>query len=170
MGRFEFLRGGLRLNVGGGDGDGEEDDDERDDGVVPVGLSVYFPSIYSSNRPGQSSVSKGRGIGRCRGWQVSRGSSKDARRGRLREPRLPEHPPPNPREMPLRSASQRSNTNSSRGGLLVAGLASDLEGNTVGGGILELEGGGREVVEVLVEELQNGAKKEAQRLAELLEG
>lgn len=52
----------------------------------------------------------------------------------------------------------------------MAGLASDLEGNTVGGGILELEGGGREVVEVLVEELQNGAKKEAQRLAELLEG
>ena len=52
MGRFDFLRGGLRLNMGGGDGDGDgdkEDDDERDDGVVPVGLSVYFPSIYSSS-------------------------------------------------------------------------------------------------------------------------
>ena len=35
----------------------------------------------------------------------------------------------------------------------MAGLASDLEGNTVGGGVLELEGGGREVVEILVEEL-----------------
>lgn len=43
--------------------------------------------------------------------------------------------------------------NSSRGGLLMAGLASDLEGNAVGGGVLELEGGGREVVEILVEEL-----------------
>jgi hypothetical protein len=35
----------------------------------------------------------------------------------------------------------------------VAGLASDLEGNAVGGGVLELEGGGREVVEILVEEI-----------------
>jgi hypothetical protein len=35
----------------------------------------------------------------------------------------------------------------------VAGLASDLEGNAVGSGVLELEGGGREVVEILVEEL-----------------
>lgn len=44
-------------------------------------------------------------------------------------------------------------TYSSRGGLLVAGLAGDLEGNAVGGGVLELKGGGREVVEILVEEL-----------------
>lgn len=35
----------------------------------------------------------------------------------------------------------------------MAGLASDLEGDTVGGGVLELEGGGREVVEILVKEL-----------------
>lgn len=35
----------------------------------------------------------------------------------------------------------------------MAGLASDLEGNAVGGGVLELKGGGREVVEILVEEL-----------------
>lgn len=49
-------------------------------------------------------------------------------------------------------------TYSGRGVLLVAGLASDLEGHAVGGGVLELEGSGREVVEVLVEELQNGAK------------
>jgi hypothetical protein len=50
-------------------------------------------------------------------------------------------------------------TYSSRGGLLVAGLASDLEGNAVGSGVLELEGGSREVVEILVEELGSGAKK-----------
>jgi hypothetical protein len=36
----------------------------------------------------------------------------------------------------------------------VAGLASHLESDTIGGGVLELEGGGREVVEVLVEKLQ----------------
>lgn len=35
----------------------------------------------------------------------------------------------------------------------MAGLAGDLEGNAVGGGVLELKGGGREVVEILVEEL-----------------
>lgn len=35
----------------------------------------------------------------------------------------------------------------------MAGLASDLEGDAVGGSVLELEGGGSEVVEVLVEEL-----------------
>lgn len=35
----------------------------------------------------------------------------------------------------------------------MAGLASDLEGDTVWGGVLELEGGGREVVEILVKEL-----------------
>lgn len=35
----------------------------------------------------------------------------------------------------------------------MAGLASDLEGNAVGGGVLEFEGGGGEVVEILVEEL-----------------
>jgi hypothetical protein len=43
--------------------------------------------------------------------------------------------------------------NGSRGGLVVAGLASHLERDTIGGGVLELEGGGREVVEILVEEL-----------------
>lgn len=50
-------------------------------------------------------------------------------------------------------AGGEDGTHGSRGGLLVAGLASDLEGNAVGGGVLELEGGGREVVEILVEEL-----------------
>jgi hypothetical protein len=35
----------------------------------------------------------------------------------------------------------------------VAGLASDLEGNAVRGGVLELKGGSREMVEILVEEL-----------------
>lgn len=35
----------------------------------------------------------------------------------------------------------------------MAGLASDLEGNAVGGSVLELEGGGGKVVEILVEEL-----------------
>lgn len=35
----------------------------------------------------------------------------------------------------------------------MGGLAGDLESNVVGGVALELEGGGREVVEVLVEEL-----------------
>lgn len=35
----------------------------------------------------------------------------------------------------------------------MARLASNLESNTVGGGVLELEGGGREMVEILVEEL-----------------
>lgn len=44
-------------------------------------------------------------------------------------------------------------TYSSRGSLLVAGLASHLEGNAIGSSILELKGGGGEVVEVLVEEL-----------------
>jgi hypothetical protein len=44
-------------------------------------------------------------------------------------------------------------TYSSRGGLLVAGLASHLESDAIGSGILELEGGGRQVVEILVEEL-----------------
>jgi hypothetical protein len=39
------------------------------------------------------------------------------------------------------------------GHLVVAALASDLEGNIVRGVALDLEGAGREVVEVLVEEL-----------------
>lgn len=40
------------------------------------------------------------------------------------------------------------------GGLLVAGLAGHLEGDAIGSGVLELEGSGVEVVEVLVEELE----------------
>ena len=36
----------------------------------------------------------------------------------------------------------------------MAGLAGDLEGNAVGSGVLELKGGSREVVEILVEELE----------------
>jgi len=43
-------------------------------------------------------------------------------------------------------------------GLLVAALASDLEGNIVGGVALELNGTSRKVVEVLVEQL-NGARR-----------
>lgn len=35
----------------------------------------------------------------------------------------------------------------------MAGLAGDLEGNTVGGGILELKGAGGKVVEILAKEL-----------------
>lgn len=41
-----------------------------------------------------------------------------------------------------------------RSGLLVAALASDLEGNIVGGVALDLDGSGSEVVEVLVEQLE----------------
>lgn len=41
-----------------------------------------------------------------------------------------------------------------RGGLVVAALASHLEGNVVGGVALDLDGTGREVVEVLVEQLE----------------
>lgn len=40
----------------------------------------------------------------------------------------------------------------------MAGLAGHLEGNAIGSSVLELEGGGGQVVEVLVEELY-GAKK-----------
>ena len=49
--------------------------------------------------------------------------------------------------------ASRRKTYSSRGDLLVAGLASHLEGDAIGSGVLELEGGGGQVVEVLVEEL-----------------
>jgi hypothetical protein len=40
------------------------------------------------------------------------------------------------------------------GRLLVAGLAGHLEGDAIGSGVLELEGGSVKVVEVLVEELR----------------
>lgn len=53
----------------------------------------------------------------------------------------------------MRWRGGKSATYSSVGALLVGGLAGDLEGNVVGGVALELEGGGREVVEVLVQEL-----------------
>lgn len=42
----------------------------------------------------------------------------------------------------------------SGGVLLVAALASDLEGDVVGGVALDLDGTGRDVVEVLVEQLE----------------
>lgn len=35
----------------------------------------------------------------------------------------------------------------------MGGLSGHLEGNAIGGGVLELKGGGSEVVEILVEEL-----------------
>jgi hypothetical protein len=40
------------------------------------------------------------------------------------------------------------------GGLLLGALAIDLEGNTVGGGALDLKGSSRNVVEVLVQQLK----------------
>lgn len=46
-----------------------------------------------------------------------------------------------------------------RSGLLVAALASNLEGNVVGGVALDLDGGGGEVVEVLVEQLEGQTRK-----------
>lgn len=52
-------------------------------------------------------------------------------------------------------------TYSARGVLVMAGLAVDLEGDTVGGSVLELDGGGRKVVEILVEEL-HGKKQPGQ--------
>lgn len=63
-------------------------------------------------------------------------------------------------------SDDRGVTHSGRGDLLVAGLASDLEGNAVGGGVLELEGGGREVVEILVQELHDGANESRPRSAD----
>lgn len=44
-------------------------------------------------------------------------------------------------------------TYSAAGGLLVAALAGNLEGNIVGSVALDLDGAGRGVVEVLVEKL-----------------
>lgn len=41
------------------------------------------------------------------------------------------------------------------GGVVMAALAGHLEGNIVGGVALDLEGASREVVEVLVEELES---------------
>lgn len=45
------------------------------------------------------------------------------------------------------------NTYSSGGGLVVAGLASELQASAIGQSVLDLDGAGREVVEILVEEL-----------------
>jgi hypothetical protein len=45
------------------------------------------------------------------------------------------------------------------GGLIVAALAGDLEGNIVGGVALDLDGAGGEVVEVLVEELKASSQR-----------
>ena len=60
------------------------------------------------------------------------------------------------RSVTQRRADRRGGgTHGGRGGLLVAGLASDLEGDAIGGGVLELKGGGGQVVEVLVEKLQS---------------
>ncbi len=44
-------------------------------------------------------------------------------------------------------------THGTGGGLLVASLARHLESDAIGSGVLELKGGGREVIEILVEEL-----------------
>lgn len=53
-----------------------------------------------------------------------------------------------------RCASDWSWTYRAAGGIVVGALASDLEGNIVGGVALDLDGAGREVVEVLVQELE----------------
>lgn len=55
-------------------------------------------------------------------------------------------------------------TYGARGGLLVAGLAGHLESDAIGSGVLELNGGGREVVEILVKELE--AEKRHKRSVE----
>ena len=47
----------------------------------------------------------------------------------------------------------------------MAGLAGHLEGDAIGSGVLELEGGGREVVEILVQELQRGQNERILELA-----
>lgn len=52
-----------------------------------------------------------------------------------------------------RSMHDREVTYSAARGLLVAALAGHLEGNIVGGVALDLEGTSREVVEVLVDQL-----------------
>lgn len=59
---------------------------------------------------------------------------------------------PRPKKYSIESVG-KCTTHSSRSGLLVAGLARHLKGNAIGSGILELEGGGGEMVEILVEEL-----------------
>ncbi len=46
-------------------------------------------------------------------------------------------------------------TDRTAGDFLVAALASHLESNAIGGVALDLDGTGRKMVEVLVEELQN---------------
>ena len=46
-------------------------------------------------------------------------------------------------------------TYSSAGDLVMAALAGDLEGDVVGGVVLDLNGTGREVVEVLVQQLDD---------------
>lgn len=50
----------------------------------------------------------------------------------------------------------------------MAGLAGHLEGNAIGGSVLELEGGGGQVVEVLVEELYDAKKSRSAAFVSLL--
>ena len=52
------------------------------------------------------------------------------------------------------SRQRRAKTYRSAGDLVVAALAGHLECNIVGGVALDLEGSGRQVVEILVEELE----------------
>lgn len=56
----------------------------------------------------------------------------------------------------FQTGEQKDGTYGSAGHLVVGGLASDLEGDIVRGVGLDLESASREVVEVLVEELENG--------------
>lgn len=176
-GPCRFRRRGANLGKGVGDGvvggedddgdeeeDGEEDDDSselKEDGeAVPVGLSLYFPSICC--RP----MGSGQRIDSNWTFEAIESVRRDSElreRCRMPMPLLSEQQPSaashlfdseyrlDSTDSSLRA--EGSKTYSGRGGLLVAGLASHLEGNAIGSGVLELEGGGREVVEVLVEEL-----------------
>jgi hypothetical protein len=59
--------------------------------------------------------------------------------------------------VPRADGGERGTYSSARG-LLVARLAGNLEGNIVGGVALDLEGGSRQVVEVLVQKLKKGSQ------------
>lgn len=59
-----------------------------------------------------------------------------------------------PSSPPEDGRAQTRGTHSSRGGLFVAGFASDLEGDAIGSRVLEFKSSGRQVVEVLVEQLE----------------
>ncbi len=59
-------------------------------------------------------------------------------------------------QRPVEDGAVAGGTYSTASGLVVAALASDLEGDIVGRVALDLDGAGREVVEVLVQQLRRG--------------